>query len=296
MYKIMISYLFLLFVLILTSCTKSIDEIPSDVEIINGFNVEWRKNVAETKKSVIREILNDMVYVKGGLFLMGATQEQEIYARHNEKPAHYVQVSDYYIGRKELTIEQIEILLNTEFSSYERKQGAPDFTWDDWAYVMSVIEECSNVMVDFPTEAQWEYAARGGVNSKGYVYPGGNYIKDAVNCENELGLVDMAKGHSEWCKDAYNEYSNFPLVYNPYSIQGLGHVVRGGNVKSITEHTDYFDTYTTRDKFSLCYDDFRACRVSARSYWYDYQSPLGIAYSSWNTQISCRLVINVSKE
>mgnify|MGYP003399222895 CR=1 FL=1 len=95
MYKTIISHLVLLSVLyLMTSCTKSIDEIPSDVEIVNGFNVEWRKNVSDSKKNVIREILNDMIYVRGGLFLMGATQNQEAYARHNEKPAHYVQISD----------------------------------------------------------------------------------------------------------------------------------------------------------------------------------------------------------
>ena len=289
MYKTIINFLFLIFSLVLTSCTKSIDEVPSNSEIVNGFDVEWRKNVSETKKNVIREILNDMIYVKGGLFIMGATQEQEIYARHNEKPAHYVRISDYYMARKELSIEQIEILLNTQFSSYEKKQGTPDFFWDDWAYVMKVIEEYSSIEADFPTEAQWEYAARGGIYSQGYIYPGGNSIEDAKSSENELGLIDLVKGHSEWCKDAYNEYSNLSLEHNPYYIQGLGHVVRGGNVKSNAEQKDYFKTFSTGDRFHNCYDDLRNCRVSARSYCDDSQDFL-------NTYISCRLVINVVKE
>lgn len=290
MYKTIINYLSLLLSLFLiSSCTKSLEEVPPSVEIINGFNVEWRKNVSETKKNVIREILNDMIYVKGGLFLMGATQEQETYARHNEKPAHYVKISDYYIARKELPIEHIEILMNTNFSSFEKSQGAPDFFWDDWAYVMKVIEEYSNVKVDFPTEAQWEYAARGGIYSKGYIYPGGNTIEDAELSENELGLEQLTRGHSEWCKDAYNYYSNFPFENDPYYIQGMGHIVRGGNAKSITEQKDYLKTFSTGDKFHSCYDDFRNCRVSARSYCDETQSHL-------NTYISCRLVINISKE
>lgn len=288
MHKIIDSTIILFSVLCFLSCSCYLEEIPSSAELVNGFNVEWRKNVSETKKNVIREILNDMIYVKGGLFLMGATQEQEIYARHNEKPAHYVKISDYYIGRRELTIEQIEILLNTEFSSFEKEQGAPNFIWDDWAYVMNVIEECTNVKVDFPTEAQWEYAARGGIYSKGYIYPGGNSIEDAEGSENELGLVDLTKGHSEWCKDAYNEYSNSPIEIDPYYIQGLGHIVRGGNVKSITEQSDYFKTFATYDSFSSCYDDVRNCRVSARSYSKDSRS--------LNTYISCRLVVNISEE
>ncbi len=285
MYRTINKILFICVVVCLLSCKQSFEEIPSSVEVVNGFIVEWRRNVSEAKKNVIREILNDMVYVEGGLFLMGATQEQENYARSNEKPAHYVRISDYYIGRKELSIEQIETLLNTEFSSFEKKQGAPNFLWDDWAYVMDVIEEYTDVKVDFPTEAQWEYAARGGVYSKGYIYPKGNTVEDAELSENELGLVELTKGHSEWCKDAYNEYSNFPLEVDPYCMQGRGHVVRGGNAKSITEQKDYLETFSTGDKFHNCYDDVRNCRVSARSYCDETQSYL-------NTYITCRLVIN----
>lgn len=285
MYKTIIKYLSLLFFLFLfSSCTKSVEETPSSIEIINEFNVEWRKNVSETKKNVIREILNNMIYVKGGMFLMGATQEQEMYARDNEKPAHYVKLSDYYIAKTELSIEDIEVLMSTNFSSFEKRQGTPEFSWDDWAYVMKVIEECSNIKVDFPTEAQWEYAARGGIYSKGYIYPGGNTIEEAESSENELGLAELAKGHSEWCKDAYNDYSNFPYENDPYYIQGIGHVVRGGNAKSITEYEYY---YRANRSFAFRLDDVRNCRVSARSYYDETQ------LSHLKTYISCRLVINI---
>ena len=110
------------------SCTQSLDEIPESFETLKGLDIKWRKNVSESKKNVIRDILNDMVYVEGGLFLMGATNEQGIYARNNERPAHYVRLSSFYMGRREITIEQIEILLDRNFSSYEKMQGAPNFT------------------------------------------------------------------------------------------------------------------------------------------------------------------------
>ena len=289
MYQTIKKIYILLFVFGLISCSKSMDEIPAGTEIVNGFNVEWRKNVAEAKKDVIRDILNDMVFVEGGLFLMGATQEQEPFARYDEKPAHYVQVSNYYIEKKELTIEQLEILLDTEFSQFEKERGAPDFTWSDWKLIMQIIYEYSNINIDFPTEAQWEYAARGGIYSKGYIYPGANTIQEAECSENELGLLDMTKNHSEWCKDAYTEYSNFPLEDNPFYIQGLGHVVRGGNVESISEQNDYLDNefFNTRSKFSWWYDDYRVCRVSSRSYCDDEQAFL-------NTHIICRFVININ--
>lgn len=290
MYQTIKKIYILLFVFGSISCSKSMDEIPAGTENVNGFNVEWRKNVAEAKKDVIRDILNDMVFVEGGLFLMGATQEQEPFARQNEKPAHYVQLSDYYIEKKEPTIEQLEILLDTEFSPFENMRGTPDFTWDDWKLIMQIIYEYSNINIDFPTEAQWEYAARGGIYSKGYIYSGANTIEEAEVGENELGLLDMVKNHSEWCKDAYNEYSHFPLEDNPLYIQGVGHVVRGGNIKSISEQNDYTDDefYNTRSKFSWSYDDYRTCRVSSRSY-------CDVQQSFLNTYITCRFVININE-
>ena len=102
-------------------------------------------------------------------------------------------------------------------------------------------------------------------------------------------MEQLTRGHSEWCKDAYNYYSNFPFENDPYYIQGMGHIVRGGNSKSITEQKDYLKTFSTGDKFHSCYDDVRNCRVSARSYCDETQYHL-------NTYISCRLVINISKE
>ena len=272
--------------LLLCSCSRPPEEIPGYAETVNGFKVEWRKNVSEDKKGVVRDILNEMVHVKGGVFLMGATQEQNGHARSNEHPAHYVRISDYYICQEEINAEQVEILLGTELSSYEHHLGAPDFSWNDWRYVLDVIREYSGVPIDFPTEAQWEFAARGGLESLGSLYPGGDDLNTAIYSDNELGLTDMAGGHSEWCKDAYNEYSGFSLETNPFYIQGRGHVVRGGNSKSTHNRKDYFNR---SDSFISCYNDIRTCRVSARSYCDNSQSSL-------YTLISCRPVINIDNE
>lgn len=270
----------------LVACTETLEDIPCASENVNGFNVTWRSNVTDKQKEAIREILNDMQYVEGGTFLMGATQEQEPYARENEKPAHYVQLADFYINKHEISIQQLEALLDKEFSAYERNHGAPKYTWTDWKNVIDLIYEYSGFKLDFPTEAQWEYAARGGRKSTGFIYPGDNTLETAEIVENELGLFGMAKGHSEWCKDAYNDYSRFPLESNPYYVQGLGHIIRGGNDNSVEEVNDYFDTrFSTKNKFSSVYKDIRSCRVSARYYGDDSHAYLGI-------YISCRLVIN----
>lgn len=274
----------------IVACTESLEDIPGSNENVHGFDVIWRSNVTDKQKEVIREIFTDMQYVEGGTFLMGATQEQAHYARENEKPAHYVQLSDYYIGKSEISIQQLEYLLNKEFSVLERNHGAPQYTWTDWKNVIDLIYEYSGVRVDFPTEAQWEYAARGGNESNGFIYSGGNTLEKAETCENELGLLGMARGHSEWCKDAFNEYSGLPLEINPYYVQGLGHVIRGGNEKAVEELKDYFDTRSSsNNKFSNVYKDVRNCRVSARSYGDVSHAYLGI-------YISCRLVINIKQK
>lgn len=271
------------------ACAETLDDIPAGEEVVNGFRVVWRKNVTEMQKDAIRQILDDMQFVEGGIFLMGATLEQAKYARENEKPAHYVQLSNYYIGRNEISISQLESIIANNFSDYERNGGAPRYLWEDWKNIIDLIFDLSGVKFDFPTEAQWEYAARGGKKSNGFIYPGGNTLNTSQIVENELGLFGMAGDHSEWCKDAYNDYSGLPLETDPYVMQGLGHIVRGGNETSVEYLKDYNSTRTQKNKFSSVYKDVRSCRVSARSYADDSSSYIGV-------YISCRFVINITQK
>lgn len=264
------------------SCKQSFDEIPSGVEVVNGFNVEWRKNVDDEKKIVIRNILHSMQYVEGGFFLMGASQNQVQFARSNEYPVRYVELSDYYIAKNEISISDLEILLSVEFSSYERKNGAPEYSWNDWHRFIEIIRDYTNINFDFPTEAQWEYAAKGGINSLGYIYPGSNILEESEIIENELGLCDMAKGHGEWCKDTYREYQHLPLEIDPYYTNGIGHVVRGGCDKSTR---NYNNISSINNSYYRLKDYRETCRVTARCYCDDSNLLL-------NTNITCRLIIN----
>lgn len=285
MYKELI--LAFVIVLLLFSCVKSIDEIEPSTEHVGSFNVSWRAGVNDEKKQVIQDILKDMQFVEGGTFIMGATLEQEPFARQNEKPAHYVQLSDYHICKKELTIQQISILTDTEFSVYENKVGSPQYTIDDYHYVISLMKSMSGVNFDLPTEAQWEFAARGGNLSTGYIYPGSNTCGD--NAQNELCLLDMELGKSELCKDSYTEYTNIPLQVDPCNLQGIGNVIRGGNDGSVDEVKDYYSKYESTLKFHAVHDDKRTCRVSARSYVDNQQ--LSYLYKN----VTCRIVINTKE-
>ena len=96
--------LIVLFVILITSCTKEL-ECPegNGIEKINGFIVKWRKQIRAEQKNCIREILNNMVEVEGGTFVMGATEEQTEFARPNEYPLSYNMISSFYICKYEIT-------------------------------------------------------------------------------------------------------------------------------------------------------------------------------------------------
>lgn len=273
--------------LLFYSCAKSIEDIEPSTEHVGTFNVSWRAGINDEKKQIIRDILNDMQLVEGGPFIMGATLEQEPFARENEKPAHYVMLSDYYICKKELTIEQISVLTETEFTNIENNVGSPQYTIDDYLYVISLMKSMSGVNFDLPTEAQWEFAARGGNLCKGYIYPGSNTYGN--NAQNELGLFDMELGKSELCKDSYTEYANTTLQIDPCNLSGIGKVIRGGNNGSTNEVKDYYSKVESAQKFHSVHDDKRTCRISARSYIEDKQ--LSYLYKN----VTCRIVINTKK-
>lgn len=291
--------LLLTFILVVSSCSKDADVsdlLPADTEVVNGFRVEWRAYMTEDQRQVIKEILNDMVLVEGGTFLMGTSKEYDGDARENEFPAHWVQLSDYYIGAHELTYDQITKLLPSTRSSALREFNGKylNYYWEDWKYVLEFISECTGVIFEFPSEAQWEYAARGGKMTKGFLYPGSNkweeiYYDDLndpeISAPNELGIYDMADKRGEWCLDSYAKYTDGMLAVDPFTSVGEGHVVRGGchvsvGISKYWESTSPNYVYD----YSHVYDDMRMCRSTARAFEKG---------KSWD--IGCRPVINIVK-
>ena len=200
----------------------------------------------------------DMVYVEGGTFRMGATEEQGEDYDSDEKPVHSVTLSDYYIGKFEVTQGLWKAVMGTgveeqmEKAGWSKLYGVGDdypmyyVSWDEAQEFVSKLSELTGKKYVLPTEAQWEYAARGGVKSRGYKYSGSNTIDDVAwywengeeeystspvgtKLPNELGIYDMSGNVWEWCGDWYGGYSEVSQTDPTGPSSGSDRVCRGGS-------------------------------------------------------------------
>ena len=240
-------------------------------EIRFGFSLipQWASNVTPEQKRVLEKLVNDMVKVSGGTFTMGATSEQGSDADSDEKPTHQVTLSDYYIGKYEVTQEQWEAVMGSN-PSYFKGANKPveRVSWNDCQEFIEKLNKLTGLKFRLPTEAEWEYAARGGNKSKDYKYSGSNSIGDVAwywdnsskthevgtKAPNELGLYDMTGNVWEWCSDWYgSSYYSLSPSTNPIGpASGSCRVLRGGG-------WSYFARgcrVSNRDYFNRDYRDF----------------------------------------
>ena len=204
----------------------------------------------EEKDAIIQQAIDDMVYVTGGTFTMGATSEQDSDALDDEKPTHQVTLWDYRIGKYEVTQELWQAVTGFNPSAFKNdpKNPVERVSLYDCEEFLEELNRLTGKRFRLPTEAEWEYAARGGNKSRGYKYSGSNTLGDVawynenssitthpvgLKSPNELGLYDMSGNVNEWCQDRYSKYSSDPqtrplVTYdaNSYSI-----VYRGGSWK-----------------------------------------------------------------
>ena len=186
-----------------------------------------------------------MVYVEGGTFTMGATSEQSGEADSDESPTHSVTLDSYYIGECEVTQAQWQKIMGNNPSSFKGdSRPVEQVSWEDAQNFCRELSAITGKTYLLPTEAQWEYAARGGKHSKGYKYSG-SYAIDAVawydgnsgnathpvkqKRANELGLYDMSGNVWEWCSDWYGSYSSSSQNNPTGASSGQYRVLRGGS-------------------------------------------------------------------
>lgn len=190
-----------------------------------------------------------MLEIDGGTFMMGATSEQGGDAESDEKPVHQVTLSNFYICKYEVTQKLWEAVMGEVPSKiFSKNRGAnKPVAYVSWEHCQEFIKKLNRLTgfnFRLPTEAEWEYAARGGQYSKGYKYSGGNNLKDVawykdnsdgkvhevgMKKPNELGLYDMSGNVNEWVNDWKGAYSS-EHQYDPKGPNsGTWRVVRGGD-------------------------------------------------------------------
>ena len=187
--------------------------------------------------------------VDGGTFTMGATSEQQN-PGSAERPTHRVTLGDYYIGRFEVTQALWQHVMGENPSNNKSNSRNPveQVSWDDCQRFISRLNQMTGQRFRLPTEAEWEYAARGGNKSRGYQYSGSNNIGDVAWYDgnsgnqthvvgtkqaNELGLYDMSGNVWEWCQDWYGSYSSNAQTNPQGPTSGPGRVYRGGGMSSV---------------------------------------------------------------
>ena len=220
------------------------------------------KNQSSSLNEVIIKVKDasfKMKKVDGGTFLMGAQSDApsapnydaEADSYGDESPVHQVTLSDYYIGETVVTQELWETVMGSNPSHFkDAKNPVENVSWNDCQEFIKKLNALTGKEFRLPTEAEWEYAARGGNKSKGYKYAGSNIIGDVawyddyssssthavgIKSPNELGLYDMSGNVWEWCSDWWDNYPSSPQTNPTGPTSGSYRVYRGGSWNYIDE-------------------------------------------------------------
>ncbi|MCQ2314131.1 MAG: SUMF1/EgtB/PvdO family nonheme iron enzyme [Bacteroidales bacterium] len=194
----------------------------------------------------------EMIAVEGGTFTMGATSEQEDDAFDDEKPTHSVTLGDYYIGKFEVTQELWEAVMGSNPSYFKgSKLPVESVSWDDCQEFITKLNNLTGANFRLPTEAEWEYAARGGNKNGGCKYSGSNNINAVAwywgfssyethtvgtKSPNELGIYDMSGNVLEWCQDRYGNYGSDSQTDQQGPSLGSYRVLRGGSWRTLDRY------------------------------------------------------------
>ena len=214
-----------------------------------------------------------MVYVSGGDFEMGSSSGDS-----DEKPVHTVSLDGYSIGKYEVTQELWEAVMGSNLSEFKGlRRPVENVSWNDCDEFIRKLNSMTGQQFRLPTEAEWEYAARGGKNRNTFTYSGSNTVGTVAwyfdnsgsqthevggKSPNSLGIYDMSGNVYEWCYDAYSSdyYSKSP-TNNPKNEGSAGsrRVVRGGSWYNIANfcRVSFRDNFPPDGRISL--NGFRLC-------------------------------------
>lgn len=215
--------------------------VLADCEKLSGDRIVFKVRAVYATSGDI-----EMVYVEGGTFTMGCTSEQRSDCYDSEKPKHSVTLSSFYLGKYEVTQKQWQNVMGSNPSNFTGCNNCPveNISWIDIQDFIQRINAKTGSNYRLPTEAEWEYAARGGNKSRGYKYSGSDDISSVAwyndnrgsnantvgqKQANELGIYDMSGNVWEWCSDWFGDYSS-NSKNNPHGpSSGSIRVLRGGS-------------------------------------------------------------------
>ena len=190
----------------------------------------------------VRGVTFVMKAVAGGTFRMGSDDGD---ADGKEKPVHSVTLPDYMLGETEVTQELWQAVMGSNPSAFKgASHPVEKVLWSDCQAFIRKLNELTGERFRLPTEAEWEFAARGGSQSKGCQYAGSNAIDEVAwyrensdstthdvktKAPNELGLYDMTGNVLEWCQDWYGSYPAAAQTSPTGPATGTAHAFRGGS-------------------------------------------------------------------
>ena len=214
-------------------------------KLMNLFGSRWNSSHPSGEQNmaplspVIQQLIDNMVHVEGGTFMMGSNLDEDNECNTNDeypapvqKPVHQVTLSSFSIGRYEVTQEEWLAVMGRSLTEFKSgRMPVKRVSWWDSQDFIKKLNKLTGMNFRLPTEAEWEFAARGGNESHGYKYSGSDCIDDVAwynnNCiddeaespedgthevgkkfPNELGLYDMSGNVMEWCQDRYGEYGS----------------------------------------------------------------------------------------
>ena len=244
--------------------TINIADVTMLIDHLLGF-VEFPAEQPEEEEFTVGDVTFTMIPVEGGSFLMGATSEQGNDGSERERPVHEVTLSSFYIGQTEVTQALWEeVMGNNPSIFYGSLLPVESVSWEECQVFIATLNVLTGRTFRLPTEAEWEFAARGGNMSMGYKYSGGNDATSvawysyndswelrgtgnygthdvATRTPNELMIYDMSGNVHEWCQDWFGKYSSSSLTNPTGPPSGTEKVYRGG--------CWYFDEWFCRVSF-----------------------------------------------
>lgn len=190
---------------------------------------------------ILQQLIDNMVQVEGGTFKMGSDERD---ALNDEEPVHSVTISSFSIGRFEVTQQEWEAVMGTNPSEFTgSNRPVEQVSWDDCQEFIRRLNELTGRQFRLPTEAEWEFAARGGNSHGVYKYAGSDML-DVVawydgtsggtthdvgqKSANDLGLYDMSGNVWEWCQDWYGPYGSAEQANPAGPSSASCRVYRGG--------------------------------------------------------------------